>query len=161
MNILESRLGGFDLSIIDEEKERGLSDYQGPVNLILPNIDFDFTFELSRPLQSFGILKMFNDGFQRKGVNFTNILHIPFFYESASRRFSLITVWLCNFWAKEYRCKSCSPLGAVFFARRSQECKRDSHWCHLRFWYLSEKKAACKMYVGEIEPRLRRKPHYT
>ena len=66
MNILESRIGGFDFSIIDEERETGMPDYRGPLNLILPNIDFDFTFELSRPLQSFGIIKMFNDGFQRK-----------------------------------------------------------------------------------------------
>jgi hypothetical protein len=48
MNILESRIGGFDLSIIDEEIETGMPDYRGPINLILPNIDFNFTFELSR-----------------------------------------------------------------------------------------------------------------
>ncbi len=43
-----------------------------------------------------------------KGVNFSNILHKPFLYESALKDFSLITVWLCNFLPKEYGRKSCS-----------------------------------------------------
>jgi hypothetical protein len=31
------------------------------------------------------------------GVNFFNILGMPFSYESTLRSFSLITVWLCSF----------------------------------------------------------------
>jgi len=33
----------------------------------------------------------------RAGVNFTNILLATFSYESIFRSFSLVTVWLCNF----------------------------------------------------------------
>jgi len=34
------------------------------------------------------------------GVNFINILYKPFSGKSALRSFSLITVWLCDFWQK-------------------------------------------------------------
>ena len=64
--ILQSRLGGYDLFKVDSEIETGKSYFRGPVNLTLPNIEFEFSFELSRPLQSFGIIKMFNDGLPRK-----------------------------------------------------------------------------------------------
>jgi len=40
-------------------------------------------------------------------VNFINILCSNFSYESAFCCFSLIKVWLCDFLAKEYWCKSC------------------------------------------------------
>ena len=42
------------------------------------------------------------------GVNFINILRVPFSHEKFLSSFSLFTVWLCNFLAQEYRCKSCS-----------------------------------------------------
>ena len=87
MNILESRIGGFDLSIIDEEIQTGFPDYRGPVNLILPNINFDFTFELSRPLQSFGIMKMFNDGFQRKDYDENLITRHAWHFAAFNSRF--------------------------------------------------------------------------
>jgi serine protease inhibitor len=64
--ILQSRLGGYDLFKVDSDIETGKADFRGPVNLTLPNIEFEFSFELSRPLQSFGIIKMFNDGLPRK-----------------------------------------------------------------------------------------------
>jgi len=41
------------------------------------------------------------------GVNFTNILCAPFYYKSALRCFSLVTVCLLIFLAKEYWRKSC------------------------------------------------------
>ncbi len=41
------------------------------------------------------------------GVNFTNILLVPFLYKSVLHCYYLITIWLCNFWVKEYHCKSC------------------------------------------------------
>jgi len=44
----------------------------------------------------------------RGGVKFINILLVPFSYQSILCSFSLITVWLCNFWAQEYLRKSCS-----------------------------------------------------
>jgi len=40
------------------------------------------------------------------GVNFINILLTPFSYTSGLRSFSLISLWLRNFLAKEYRHKS-------------------------------------------------------
>jgi len=43
-----------------------------------------------------------------KSINFINILSAPFLYESVLPSFSIITVWLCDFLAKEYRCKICS-----------------------------------------------------
>jgi hypothetical protein len=55
-------------------------------------------------------LNRFQDGFGRfvcwrcpwacTGFNFINILLSTFSYESALRSFSLITVWLCNFFGK-------------------------------------------------------------
>ncbi len=42
----------------------------------------------------------------RPGVNFINILHLPFWYKSVLRSFSLVTVWLCNFFVQEYWYKS-------------------------------------------------------
>jgi len=41
------------------------------------------------------------------GVNFINILCKLFSYKRALLSFSLITVWLCDFLAKEYQRKSC------------------------------------------------------
>jgi len=41
-------------------------------------------------------------------VNFINILHVHFLYESVLRIVSLITVWLSNFLFKDYRHKICS-----------------------------------------------------
>ncbi len=40
-----------------------------------------------------------------KGVNFTIILCAPFSYKSVLCSFSLVTVWLCDFLAKEYQHK--------------------------------------------------------
>jgi len=45
-------------------------------------------------------------GFRRTGVNFINILHTNFSYSSALHSFSLITVWLCNFWQKNIGAKA-------------------------------------------------------
>jgi len=42
------------------------------------------------------------------GVNFTNILFEPFLYKGALCSFSLLTIWLSNFLAKEYWPKSFS-----------------------------------------------------
>jgi len=42
------------------------------------------------------------------GVNFINIIQVHFLYKSILHSFSLVTVWLCNFLATEYRCKSSS-----------------------------------------------------
>ncbi len=42
------------------------------------------------------------------GVYFINMLRSPFSYKSALGRFSLVTVWLCNFLGQEYWRKSCS-----------------------------------------------------
>ena len=64
--VLQSRFGGYDLFNIDHEVDRGQFEYQGPLNITLPYIDFEYSFELSRPLQSFGIIKMFNEGLSRK-----------------------------------------------------------------------------------------------
>jgi serine protease inhibitor len=64
--VLQSRFGGYDLFNIDAEVARGYFEHQGPLNLTLPNQDLDYSFELSRPLQSFGIIKMFNEGLSRK-----------------------------------------------------------------------------------------------
>jgi len=36
----------------------------------------------------------------KAGVNFINILHKTFSYKSILRSYSLISVWLCNFWHK-------------------------------------------------------------
>jgi len=36
------------------------------------------------------------------GITFTIILCVTFSYESTLRKFSLITDWLCYFFAKEY-----------------------------------------------------------
>jgi len=44
---------------------------------------------------------------RKLGVNFTNILLKTFLDKSGLHSFSLFTVWLCNFLAQEYRCKSC------------------------------------------------------
>jgi len=46
------------------------------------------------------ITRYFSESFP--GVNFNNILHEPFLFESALQSFSLIIVWLCDFFAKEY-----------------------------------------------------------
>jgi len=35
------------------------------------------------------------------GVNFINILRAHFLYECELHRFSLITIWLCDFWLKD------------------------------------------------------------
>jgi len=43
-----------------------------------------------------------------KGVNFTNILLVPFSYKSVLRSFSLVTVWLIIFWVQKYLRKSYS-----------------------------------------------------
>ncbi len=40
------------------------------------------------------------------GVNFINILHEKFSYESALCSFSLVKFWLCNFLAQKYWLKS-------------------------------------------------------
>ncbi len=45
---------------------------------------------------------------ETSGVNLTNILRTAFSYKRVLLSFSIITVWLCNFLAKEYRQKSCS-----------------------------------------------------
>jgi len=42
------------------------------------------------------------------GFNFTNILRAAFLYKCIFWGFFQITVWLCNFLAKEYQHKSCS-----------------------------------------------------
>jgi hypothetical protein len=42
------------------------------------------------------------------GVNFTNILLMPFLHESVLLSFSLITIWLWDFRHKEIGKKSCS-----------------------------------------------------
>ncbi len=40
------------------------------------------------------------------GVNFTNILQAAFFYKSILCSFSLLAVWLCNFWQKNISAKA-------------------------------------------------------
>jgi len=39
-------------------------------------------------------------------VNFTNILLVPFLYKRALHSFSMITVWLYNFWQKNIGAKA-------------------------------------------------------
>jgi hypothetical protein len=41
-------------------------------------------------------------------VNFTYILQAAFSYQSSLRTFYLLTIWICNFLAKGFWCKSCS-----------------------------------------------------
>jgi hypothetical protein len=43
----------------------------------------------------------------RSGVNFINILRVPFSYESAFQSFSLRTIWLLIFLTEQYWHKSC------------------------------------------------------
>jgi hypothetical protein len=38
---------------------------------------------------------------------FNQLFTSAFLYQSVLRRFSLVTVWFCNFLAQEYWCKSC------------------------------------------------------
>jgi len=61
---METRLGGLDN--LQMENPSSTTEYVGPIELRLPNLFFESSFELSRPLQSFGILKMFNEGFSRQ-----------------------------------------------------------------------------------------------
>jgi len=42
------------------------------------------------------------------GVKFISIFHATFLYETALHSFSLIMFWLCDFFGKGYRRKSCS-----------------------------------------------------
>jgi len=51
----------------------------------------------------------------RSGVNFINILRVPFSYQSYLRSFSLVTVWLCDFLAKAVR----KMLMKLFTVRRN------------------------------------------
>jgi len=54
------------------------------------------------------IVEYTEDNLYTAGVNFIHILLVPFSYESVLSSFSLITVWLFDFLAKEYWVKSCS-----------------------------------------------------
>jgi hypothetical protein len=45
---------------------------------------------------------------RRSGVNFTNILRAVFLYGSFFAKLYLLTIWVCNFLAKEFWRKSCS-----------------------------------------------------
>jgi hypothetical protein len=53
--------------------------------------------------RSSGRDKKYSDWYQ-----FHQLITQAFFYESAFRSFSLVTVWLCNFLPQEYLRKSCS-----------------------------------------------------
>jgi hypothetical protein len=39
-------------------------------------------------------------------VNFTNILQAAFSYQSSLRTFYVLTIWVCNFWQKEFGAKA-------------------------------------------------------
>ena len=66
VEVMETRFGGLD-NLQTDPALLAPADHVGPVRLTIPNLGFDFNFELSRPLQSFGVIKMFNDGFSRLG----------------------------------------------------------------------------------------------
>ena len=79
------------------------------------NIGHDNYFCLNAHIHRFS--PIVGDGYEKeergrwrecKSVNFINTLHAPFLYKSALQSFSLITVWLCDFLAKEYQRKCCS-----------------------------------------------------
>ncbi len=66
-------------------------------------------------LQFAGNFALFNIRFLPKmlmkltpGVNFTNSLWAAFLYQSFLRHFYVLTIWVCNFLAKGFWCKSCS-----------------------------------------------------
>lgn len=74
VEVMETRFGGFES--LQSEIPTGSAQYKeqvGPINLTIPNVGFRFSFELSRPLQSFGVIKMFNDGLERKDC-FENLI---------------------------------------------------------------------------------------
>jgi hypothetical protein len=39
-------------------------------------------------------------------VNFTNILHAAFSYQSSLRTFYVLTIWVCIFWRKDFGAKA-------------------------------------------------------
>ncbi len=69
-------------------------------------------FQLCHPcwLESFwdkSLPKMtWNSGYEKPGVNFTNILWAAFSYKSFLRSFYVLTIWVCNFWRKEFGAKA-------------------------------------------------------
>jgi len=72
------------------------------------------------------------------GLYFTDILRADFLSKSVLRRFTLITVWLCNLLATYYRLKSCSlnigeidhgpKLGPLRCALEEQLSTRNRKW---------------------------------
>jgi len=42
----------------------------------------------------------------QSGVNFTNILRAAFSYKSFWRSFYVLTIWVCNFWRKDFFAKT-------------------------------------------------------
>jgi hypothetical protein len=42
----------------------------------------------------------------KPGVNFTNILRAAFSYESFLHHFYVLTIWVCNFWQKDFGAKA-------------------------------------------------------
>jgi len=73
------------------------------------SIDFQLIFPIDENILLDEIEKERWEGKEKKiCVNFINILLATFLHKSVWLSFSLITVWLCNFLAKEYGRKSCS-----------------------------------------------------
>jgi len=60
------------------------------------------------------------------GVNFINILCVCFAYKSALHSFSLLKIWLCNFWQKNIGAKgACKMLMKL----TTGKCKDKSMVC--------------------------------
>jgi len=118
---IRKRLGKENISDL---KELQFSDVNGiPMIMLIieqgrmgdtfpPNcVCFDLRARFLGPVKDFTSIiqdvgRAFGYG-DRPGVNFINILSAPFSNISIFQRFSLITVWICNFLAKEYWNKSC------------------------------------------------------
>ncbi len=66
------------------------------------------------------------------GVNFTNILIAAFLYKSNMHYFSVLTVWVCNFWQKDFGAKAAHKMSVKLTPDQSILQKNHLNYSNLK-----------------------------